>query len=118
MKLSIVLIPVIIINLFIANPVLLADKYSEKDVKKVIDEVNTKLNVLIEDGAEFYAAREISKIDEFRKKALKNLAGDERDMAYYEIMKAKAYFRLIEAKKYLKQAEMEYENAQSTKKEK
>ena len=90
-----------------------ADKHSEKEVKELIRDVESKLDIVKQVGAENYAEREISKIEEYIQNAKRYLIEDEEDLAFYEIKKGKAYFKLIKVKFDKLQAESELKNVRS-----
>jgi K+-sensing histidine kinase KdpD len=93
------------------TPVLLADKHSKEEVSGLIKEVETLLDSSKSEGAETYAPKEISKVEDLLKEAKKQLDDNERDIAFFIISKAKAYFVLIGAKKELLDSEAELKSA-------
>jgi hypothetical protein len=106
----------IIIFLFATTSVLLADKHSKKEVADLITEVETRLDAAKSEGAENYAGKEVSRIEDLLKDAKKQLDDNERDIAFYMIGRAKSYFKLIDARKELLDAETELKSAQELKK--
>lgn len=100
------IITIILIFCFVfASTLAFADDHSEEEVLKQIKKVEKMLTSAKDEGALFYASKEISKIEEFIKNSKTQLEEGEEDFAYYEIKKAKAYFKLVNAKKELIDAE-------------
>ena len=104
---------IIFILLLVINNVALADKHSKREVKALINEVETRLDLIRAEGAQNYAERAVSQIERYIKNAKKLLEDGDEDLAFYEISKGRAYFKLIEAQKELMSAEIELQNARS-----
>jgi hypothetical protein len=104
---------VIFLLLFAMNGVVFADKHSQREVKALINEVETKLDLIRAEGAQNYAERAVSQIDRYIRNAKKLLDDGDEDLAFYEISKGRAYFKLIEAKKELMIARIKLQNARS-----
>ena len=114
-KNRLIIIIIFVICFAFIGTALMADKHSEEEVKVLIKDIENKLGTIKEEGAENYAGKEISKIEQFIKNAKKYLDDGDEDPAFFEISKGKAYFKLIEAKKELLNAETELKNTQARK---
>jgi hypothetical protein len=113
MKILSLLVSLLIIFSFTTD--IFADKRSQKEVTDMVKETETKLEAVIDEGAELYAAAETAAMQDYINKAKKFLDEGERDLAFYEISKAKAYIRLIKAQRDLMDADSELTNAQDNK---
>lgn len=78
---------------------LYADRHSSVEVSQLIQEVSERLQVLKQNGAEDYAAAEISQVFLLIQRSSQLLSRSEQDKAYYEIIKARGFFQLIEARR-------------------
>lgn len=112
---SCTILVIIIFCITITSTAVYADDHSEEEVLKLIKKIETMLDSSKEEGAENYAGKEVSKIEQFIKYSKTQLEDGEEDFAFYEIKKAEAYFKLIEAKKELMNAENDLKNARAMK---
>lgn len=90
---------------------LYADRHSEADVKKLLNEVETTFSEYIRTGVTDYAPLETQRARKYIESAKKMLLQDERDMAFYELKKAAAHFRLFDEKRKMVNAELELDHA-------
>lgn len=113
MKRTIAIIAVLTFCFLLSASMLMADDHSENEVKKLIKKVEQSLDKYNEAGADKFAGKELSTIEQYIKKAKAFLDEGDTDEAWYEIGKADAYFKLIDAKKDLLAAEKEYKGMQN-----
>jgi hypothetical protein len=92
-----------------------ADRHSESEVKKFMEDVESEIADKVKKGAENYAGREIQRALEYIRTAKKLMGDNERDLAYYELKKAAAHFRLIDARRRMVHAEVDLDNAEKSK---
>lgn len=103
-------IPFIVICLSVGSG-LYADRHSEAEIKKLLNDVETAFNDYIHSGVNDYAPLETQRARKYIEAAKKMLSQDERDSAYYELKKAAAHFRLFDAKRKMVNAELELDQA-------
>ena len=102
----------IAIVLFVGTK-LFADTHSKNNVIKLIQTLEEKIDSLKSGGAEIYAGKEISFIEQYLKNAKMELYEEKIDLAYYEVNKGKAYLKLIKAKKDMMEADNNLKNAKA-----
>ncbi len=112
MRRTTVIISAIIFCFSLAVTALLADDHSKKEVTDNIKKVEQNLDKLNDSGADKYAAKELSAIENYIKKAKAFLDDGDIDEAWYEIGKAEAYFKLIDAKKEYTAVEKQLKGSQ------
>lgn len=115
MRFNLLLIAVSLCIFSLTSAAVYADRYPTSEVQKLIKETEEKLESVKSEGAESYAPKEVTRIEDYIKEAKKQLEENERDIAYYEINKAMAFFKLISAKKELLDAETSLKNIQDIK---
>ncbi|MCX7678375.1 MAG: hypothetical protein N2316_04075 [Spirochaetes bacterium] len=89
---------------------LYADRHSEAEVKKILNEVESTFNDYIESGVFDYAPREAERARKYLENAKRMILQDERDFAFYELKKVSAHFKLFDAKRKMVNAELDLDH--------